>query len=71
MGYRVNFARGTQFRQWAPARVEEYVVKGFTMDDERRKQREGGGYYWVASGSRGRIGITLGALWKVCERLPF
>ena len=45
VGYRVNSPRGTQFRQWATARLEEYVVKGFTMDDERLKEREGGGYF--------------------------
>ena len=45
VGYRVNWALGTQLRQWATARLEEFVVKGFTMDDERLKQREGGGYF--------------------------
>lgn len=45
VGYRVRSPRGTQFRQWATARLEEYVVKGFTMDDERLKQREGGDYF--------------------------
>lgn len=35
--YRVRSARGTQFRQWATARLSEYLVKGFTMDDERLK----------------------------------
>ena len=37
VGYRVRSARGTQFRQWATTRLEEYVVKGFTMDDARLK----------------------------------
>ncbi len=45
VGYRVNSPRGTQFRQWATARLEEYVVKGFTMDDERLKQSGGGDYF--------------------------
>lgn len=45
VGYRVNSPRGTQFRQWATARLEEYVVKGFTMDDERLKQRDSGDYF--------------------------
>lgn len=45
VGYRVRSPRGTQFRQWATARLEEYVVKGFTMDDERLKQRDGGDYF--------------------------
>ena len=37
VGYRVRSARGTQFRQWATERLSEYLVKGFTMDDERLK----------------------------------
>jgi hypothetical protein len=35
VGYRVRSSRGTQFRQWATERLREYLVKGFTMDDER------------------------------------
>ncbi len=38
MGYRVRSPRGVQFRRWATDRLEEYLVKGFTMDDERLKQ---------------------------------
>lgn len=41
VGYRINSARGTLFRQWATERLKEYMVKGFTMDDARLKQ---GGY---------------------------
>lgn len=37
VGYRVRSQRGTQFRQWATERRREYLVKGFTMDDERLK----------------------------------
>jgi len=37
VGYRVRSARGTQFRQWATARLSELLVKGFTLDDERIK----------------------------------
>src|SRR5690606_38396931 len=37
VGYRVRSTRGTQFRQWATRTLEEYVVKGFAMDDERLK----------------------------------
>ena len=37
VGYRVRSTRGTQFRQWATRTLEEYVVKGFVMDDERLK----------------------------------
>lgn len=43
VGYRVRSARGTQFRQWATARLNEYLVKGFTMDDERLKHPPGPG----------------------------
>lgn len=41
VGYRVRSARGTQFRQWATTRLEEYVVKGFTLDDQRLKNPPG------------------------------
>ena len=37
VGYRVRGVRGTQFRQWATEHLTEYLVKGFTMDDERLK----------------------------------
>jgi hypothetical protein len=45
VGYRVKSLRGTQFRQWATKRLNEYIRKGFTMDDERLKNL-GGGSYW-------------------------
>ena len=45
VGYRVKSLRGTQFRQWATQRLREYIIKGFTMDDERLKEL-GGGNYW-------------------------
>ena len=44
VGYRVKSLRGTQFRQWATKRLNEYIRKGFTLDDERLKQ--GGGRYF-------------------------
>lgn len=44
VGYRVKSLRGTQFRQWATKRLNEYIRKGFTMDDERLKNLSGGGY---------------------------
>ena len=37
VGYRVKSQRGVQFRQWATKRIHEYIVKGFTLDDERLK----------------------------------
>ena len=43
VGFRVRSARGTQFRQWATARLTEYMVKGFVMDDERLKNPPGAG----------------------------
>ena len=43
VGYRVRSTRGTQFRQWATARLNEYLVKGFVMDDERLKNPPGPG----------------------------
>ncbi len=43
VGYRVRSPRGTQFRQWATARLTEYLVKGFTIDDERLKNPPGPG----------------------------
>ena len=45
VGYRVNSVQGTWFRQWATARLKEYIVKGFAMDDERLKDLGGGGYW--------------------------
>ncbi len=45
VGYRVKSLRGTQFRIWATQRLNEYIRKGFTMDDERLKNL-GGGSYW-------------------------
>ena len=43
VGYRVRSPRGTTFRQWATAQLKEYLVKGFTMDDERLKNPPGKG----------------------------
>jgi hypothetical protein len=45
VGYSVKSMRGTQFRIWATKRLNEYIRKGFTMDDERLKNL-GGGSYW-------------------------
>lgn len=45
LGYRVRSHIATHFRRWATARLREYIVKGFTMDDERLKGN-GGGQYW-------------------------
>ena len=45
LGYRVKSKIATDFRKWATERLKEYIVKGFTMDDERLKNL-GGGAYW-------------------------
>lgn len=45
LGYRVKSLIATQFRRWATERLKEYMIKGFTMDDERLKKL-GGGNYW-------------------------
>jgi hypothetical protein len=46
VGYRVRSDRGTQFRKWATERLREYLIKGFTMDDERLKQGGGRARYF-------------------------
>ena len=45
LGYRINSEIATHFRQWATARLKEYIVKGFAMDDDRLKNLGGGGYW--------------------------
>jgi len=45
LGYRIKSRIATQFRMWATERLKEYIIKGFTIDDERMKNL-GGGSYW-------------------------
>lgn len=45
VGYRVKSIRGTAFRKWATERLKEYMIKGFTIDDERLKGNTGGNYW--------------------------
>lgn len=45
LGYRVKSGIATNFRRWATERLKEYMIKGFTMDDERLKGNGGGGYW--------------------------
>jgi len=45
VGYRVKSLQGTKFRQWATARLKEYIVKGFTMNDELLKEAGAGNYF--------------------------
>jgi hypothetical protein len=46
LGYRIKSRIATQFRIWATERLKEYIIKGFTMDDERLKNIGGGGYWY-------------------------
>lgn len=45
VGYRVKSLQGTKFRQWATARLREYLIKGFTLNDELLKEAGGGNYF--------------------------
>ncbi len=45
LGYRIKSSVATKFRQWATARLKEYIIKGFALDDDRLKN-SGGGNYW-------------------------
>jgi hypothetical protein len=45
LGYRIKSLIATKFRKWATQRLKEYIIKGFTIDDERLKEN-GGGNYW-------------------------
>ncbi|WP_346670723.1 virulence RhuM family protein [Faecalicoccus acidiformans] len=45
LGYRVKSKIATNFRRWATERLKEYMIKGFTMDDERLKNLDGGNYW--------------------------
>lgn len=45
VGYRIKSLRGTQFRMWATKRLNEYIIKGFTMNDELLKKAGGGNYF--------------------------
>ena len=53
LGYQVKSQIATHFRQWATARLREYIVKGFTMDDERLKEAGGGNYWKELLGKKG------------------
>lgn len=45
LGYRIKSSVATRFRIWATERLKEYMLKGFTMDDERLKELSGGNYW--------------------------
>lgn len=57
LGYRIKSSIATQFRRWATERIKEYMIKGFTMDDERLKGN-GGGNYWKELPALKDIGIA-------------
>ena len=61
LGYRVKSKIATNFRRWATERLKEYMIKGFTMDDERLKNL-GGGNYWKELFDRIRDMVCL---WEV------
>lgn len=46
VGYRVKSLEGVRFRKWATARIKEYIIKGYTMDDERLKNLGSGKYFY-------------------------
>ena len=56
LGYRVRSIIATRFRQWATERLKEYIVKGFTLDDDRLKKLGGGMLMVTASGTAVRLG---------------
>jgi hypothetical protein len=66
VGYRVKSVQGTRFRQWATQRLKEYIVKGFTMDDERLKNL-GGGVYWKEL--LDRVDMRLKSLGKIINSI--
>lgn len=69
VGYRVRSHRGTQFRQWATARLSEYLVKGFTMDDERLKNPPGKGQHRLLRRVAGASHYSAGIDRRPLQRL--
>lgn len=45
LGYRIKSKIATNFRKWATERLKKYIIKGFTIDDERLKNLDGGSYW--------------------------
>lgn len=78
LGYRIRSVIATHFRRWATERLKEYIIKGFTMDDERLKGN-GGGAYWhelltfgdwyiaqyVSGGHAGRVSLRGLHEWRL------
>lgn len=68
VGYRVRSSRGTQFRQWATATLQEYLVKGFAMDDERLKNPDNSVYFEQLLARIRDIRSSEKVFWrKVCD----
>ena len=57
LGYRIKSSIATQFRRWATDRIKEYMIKGFTMDDERIKGN-GSGDYWKVRETHEQFEVT-------------
>lgn len=60
VGFRVRSQRSVAFRQWATARLQEYLVKGFVMDDVRLKNPSGPGFTWIGRHRRDSDGYHGG-----------
>ena len=55
VGYRVKSLEGVRFRKWATERIKEYIIKGYTMDDERLKNLGSGKYFYELLNSINKI----------------
>ena len=69
VGYRVKSHRGTQFRIWATQRLREYIIKGFTLDDERLKQAGGGNYFNELLARIRHIRSSETLFWRMCNSI--
>ena len=62
VGYRVHSVQGTRFRQWAIQRIHEYIIKGYTLDDERLKGN--GGRYFRKQAFRARNNKAISLFYR-------
>jgi len=69
VGYRVNSSKATQFRIWATSVLKEYIIKGFTMDDERMKNGQHFGKDYLQEGDIKKLERTIGAYFDYIERI--
>ncbi len=58
VGFRVRSPRGTQFRQWATAQLQEFLTQGFIMDDERMKNPDQSVYFERVDATKPNMGVT-------------